>query len=122
MSFVHLHGHSTFSFLEAIGKPAAIINKAKELGMNAIAITDYHGMYGSIKFYQGTKDTGIKPIIGIETGFVMDIDSQIPEQQIGNIVLLAKNKEGYLFPETYLVCGCPALLNQNPRCSVLNPI
>ncbi len=93
--FTHLHGHSTFSFLEAIGKPAAIANKAKELWMQAIAITDYQGMYGMVKFFQVTKDTGIKPIIGVELGFVMDIWSQIPEQHIGNIVLLAKNKEGY---------------------------
>ena len=63
MSFIHLHGHSTFSFLEAIGKPAAIVNKAKELEMNAIAITDYNGMYGMVKFYQTAKDAGIKPII-----------------------------------------------------------
>ncbi|MEI7919516.1 MAG: PHP domain-containing protein [bacterium] len=63
MAFTHLHGHSTFSFLEAIGKPANIISTAKELGMDAIAITDYNGMYGMVKFYQATKDTGIKPII-----------------------------------------------------------
>jgi DNA polymerase III alpha subunit len=52
MSFAHLHGHSTFSFLEAIGKPASILHTAQELGMKAIAITDYNGMYGAIKFYQ----------------------------------------------------------------------
>jgi DNA polymerase-3 subunit alpha len=61
--------------------------------MNAIAITDYNGMYGMVKFYQIAKDEGIKPIIGVEVGFVMDINSQINEQQIGNIVILAKNKE-----------------------------
>lgn len=95
MSFIHLHGHSTFSFLEAIGKPVAILNKARELGMNAIAITDLNGMYGIVKFYQAAKDLWIKPIIGVETGFVMDINSQIPEQQIGNIVMIAKSKEWY---------------------------
>lgn len=95
MSFTHLHGHSTFSFLEAIGKPAAIVNKAKELWMDAIAITDYNGMYGMVKFYQLAKEAGIKPIIGVELGFVMDINSQISEQQIGNIVIIAKSKEGY---------------------------
>lgn len=93
--FVHLHGHSTFSFLEAIGKPTTIIAKAKELWMNAIAITDYNGMYWTIKLYQAAKDAEIKPIIGIEIGFVMDINSHIPENQIGNMVILAKNKEGY---------------------------
>ncbi len=95
MAFTHLHGHSTFSFLEAIGKPANIISTAKELGMDAIAITDYNGMYGMVKFYQATKDTGIKPIIWVELWFVLDNSSQIPTQQIGNIVLLAKDKEGY---------------------------
>ncbi len=95
MPFAHLHWHSTFSFLEAIGKPNKILAKAKELGMDAIAITDYNGMYGIIKFYQTAKDEGIKPIIGVELGFVLDINSAIPANQIGNIVLLAKNKEGY---------------------------
>jgi len=95
MSFTHLHGHSTFSFLEAIGKPVAIANKAKELWMDAIAITDYNGMYGMVKFYQVAKEAGIKPIIWVELGFVMDINSNISEQQIGNIVILAKTKEWY---------------------------
>lgn len=95
MSFTHLHGHSTFSFLEAIGKPAAIVTKAKELWMESIAITDYHGMYGAIKFYQAAKDAGIKPIIWVELGFVIDHTSQIPNNHIGNSILLAKSKEGY---------------------------
>jgi len=63
--------------------------------MDAIAITDYNGMYGMVKFYQLAKDAGIKPIIGVEVGFVMDINSQFSEQQIGNIVIIAKSKEGY---------------------------
>ena len=52
-------------------------------------------MYGMVKFYQLAKDTGIKPIIGVELGFVMDNDSQVQEKQIGNIVILAKSKEWY---------------------------
>lgn len=63
--------------------------------MNAIAITDYNGMYGIVKFYQTAKEAGINPIIGVEIGFVMDNDSQVPDQHIGNIVIIAKNKEGY---------------------------
>jgi DNA polymerase-3 subunit alpha len=50
--------------------------------MNAIAITDYNGMYGMVRFYQIAKDAGIKPIIGVEIGFVIDNDSQIQEQQV----------------------------------------
>ena len=63
--------------------------------MDAIAITDYNGMYGMVRFYQIAKELGIKPIIGVELGFVMDINSQIAEQHIGNIVIIAKTKEGY---------------------------
>ena len=95
MNFVHLHGHSTFSFLEAIGKPNKIIAKAKELGMDAIALTDYNGMYGCIKLYQTAKDEGVKAIIGVELGFVLDYMSPTPPAHIGNIVLLAANSAGY---------------------------
>lgn len=95
MSFVHLHGHSTFSFLEAIGKPGEILQRAKDIGASSIALTDYHGMYGAIKFFQTAKAMNIQPIIGIETGFVLDINSETSPQQIGNIVILAKSNEGY---------------------------
>ncbi|MEI7562566.1 MAG: PHP domain-containing protein [bacterium] len=95
MAFVHLHGHSTFSFLEAIGKPNKIISRAKELGMDAIALTDYNGMYGCIKLYQTAKEENIKPIIGVELGFVLDHNSPILANQIGNIVLISKSKAGY---------------------------
>lgn len=94
MSFVHLHGHSTFSFLEAIGKPNKILSKAKELEMPAIAITDYNGMYCAVKFYQTAKEEGIKPIIWVELGFVIDISSVNPNM-IWNIVLIAENKTWY---------------------------
>jgi len=93
--FIHLHWHSTFSFLESIGKPRAILDKAKELEMNAIAITDYNWMYGIIKFYQMAKEENIKPIIWVELGFVLDISSTFNSNQIWNIVLLAKNKQWY---------------------------
>ncbi len=93
--FIHLHWHSTFSFLEAIGKPKHIIAKAKSLGMNAIAITDYNWMYGSVNFYLWAGDEGIKPIIWSELGFVLDINSVTNPKTIGNIVLIAKNDIGY---------------------------
>ena len=95
MSFVHLHGHSTFSFLEAIGKPKQIVEKAKELGMTAIAITDYNGMCGAVDFYQKAKNEGIKPIIWVELGFVIDLDNKVRVENIWNITLLALNKQGY---------------------------
>lgn len=66
MSFVHLHGHSTFSFLEAIGSIKKLPAKVKDLGMDTIAVTDYNGMYGAILFYNAAKEAGIKPILGVE--------------------------------------------------------
>ena len=63
--------------------------------MPAIALTDYNGMYGIIKFYQTANDEGIKPILGVELGFVLDTNATMNTNQIGNIVLIAKNIEGY---------------------------
>ncbi|MEI6426651.1 MAG: PHP domain-containing protein [Candidatus Absconditabacteria bacterium] len=93
--YVHLHGHSTFSFLEAIGKPNKISAQAKKLGMEAIALTDYNGMYGAIKFIGAAKDDDIKPILGVELGFVLDINTIVQPDQIGNVVLIAISDIGY---------------------------
>lgn len=95
MSFVHLHWHSHYSLLEAFGEPKAIIARAKELGMSAITLTDYNGMYGAIEFYQAAQKAGIKAIFGVELGFVQDRMRKEKNENAGNIVLLAKDKEGY---------------------------
>lgn len=95
MGFVHLHWHSTFSFLEAIGLIKKIPAYAKSHDMSAIAVTDYWGMYGAIQFYNAAKDAGIKPIVWVELGFVVDAQAANDPKSIGNIVLLAKNQAGY---------------------------
>ena len=64
--YIHLHWHSHYSLLEAIGKVGKILDKAKELEYPAIAISDYNGMYGIMEFYTKAKKAGIKPICGIE--------------------------------------------------------
>lgn len=94
--FTHLHGHSTFSFLEAIGKPVQIVNKVKSLGMKGIAITDLGGMYSAIRLYQAAKAQDITPILWVELAFVVDIEDFRAHHDIGNICLLALNYEGYL--------------------------
>jgi len=93
--YVHLHWHSTFSFLEAIGKPNKISAKAKKLWQEAIAITDYNGMYGAIKFIGAAKDDDIKPILGVELGFVLDINTIVQPDQIWSVVLIAISDIGY---------------------------
>ena len=70
MAYVHLHGYSTYSFLEGIGAPKLIVQRAKELGQTAIALTDLGVMYASILHFKAQE---INAIVGVELGFVLDI-------------------------------------------------
>ena len=64
--FTHLHVHTEFSLLDGLPKLKPLTEKAKELGMKSLAITDHGVMYGAHKFYQACKKVDIKPIIGCE--------------------------------------------------------
>ena len=100
MSFVHLHLHTEFSLLDGACRIAKLVERVKELGQEAVAITDHGCMYGVIDFYKACKAAGIKPIIGCEvyvaprgrTRFqkVHEFDSAFT-----HLVLLCRNQEGY---------------------------
>ena len=96
--FIHLHTHSHFSLLDGLSKIDQLIDKAKELEMNALAITDHGNLYGSIEFYQKAKKAGIKPIIGLEA-YVAERSRKDKEPRVDNVryhlTLLAKNEAGY---------------------------
>ena len=96
--FVHLHIHSEFSLLDGANRIKDLPVRAKELGMNAMAITDHGVMYGVIDFYKACKKEGIKPIIGCEC-YVAKRSRFNKETGIDNtynhLILLAKNNEGY---------------------------
>ena len=64
--FTHLHTHTEYSLLDGSGRIPEMIARAKELGMEALSITDHGVMYGVIDFYKEAKKQGIKPIIGCE--------------------------------------------------------
>ena len=64
--FTHLHVHTEYSLLDGSAKIGDLLDRAKELGMSSLAITDHGAMYGAIDFYKAAKDKGIKPIIGCE--------------------------------------------------------
>ena len=66
MSFVHLHLHTEFSLLDGACRIKKLAERVKELGQEAVAITDHGVMYGVIDFYRAAKAEGIKPIIGCE--------------------------------------------------------
>ena len=64
--FVHLHNHTHHSLLDGLTKIPDLVNKVKEMGMEAVAITDHGTMSGSIELYKVAMEAGIKPIIGLE--------------------------------------------------------
>ena len=96
--FVHLHIHSEFSLLDGANRIKDLPIRAKELGMDAIAITDHGNMFGAIDFYKACKKEGIKPIIGCEV-YVAPRSRHDKEANIDNkyyhLILLAKNMNGY---------------------------
>src|SRR3989338_2441177 len=98
MKFVHLNTHSHYSLLDGLSKTGQLIKKAKENGMDSLAITDHGNIYGAIEFYQKAKKEGIKPIIGCEM-YVCDNmrekQSSGAERNYFHLILLAKNNEGY---------------------------
>ena len=65
-SFAHLHCHSHFSLLDGASPIGRLVSRAKELGMNALALTDHGNLYGALEFYQTARKAGINPIIGYE--------------------------------------------------------
>ena len=66
MEFVHLHAHSHYSLLDGLAKIDDLINRAKALGMKALALTDHGNLYGAIEFYKKATKAEIKPILGVE--------------------------------------------------------
>jgi len=96
--FVHLHVHSHFSFLNGLPKIKPLVKAAKERGFKALALTDYGGMYGAIKFYNACKDNDIKPIIGFDafvaarTRHDKDLEK---DKDIYRLTLIAENYDGY---------------------------
>lgn len=96
--FVHLHVHTNFSLLDGACDIGRLAGRAKELGMDAMAITDHGVMYGVIDFYKTMKAAGIKPIIGCEVYVarrtIKDRQPGIDDEQY-HLVLLAENQTGY---------------------------
>jgi DNA polymerase III subunit alpha len=97
MAFVHLHNHSQYSKLDGACRVDRMAKLAKELGMEAVALTDHGNMYGAIDFYQACQKEGIKPIIGIEAYIIPgEYDDEDHKKQVRHhLVLLAKNQQGY---------------------------
>ncbi|MBE6959288.1 MAG: DNA polymerase III subunit alpha [Ruminococcaceae bacterium] len=98
MSFVHLHVHTEYSLLDGACRISGMMDRVKELGQSAIAITDHGVMYGCIDFYKAAKAAGVKPIIGCEVYLtrrtLADRVHKIDDDPY-HLVLLCENNKGY---------------------------
>ncbi|WP_372713011.1 PHP domain-containing protein, partial [Ilyobacter sp.] len=105
-NFVHLHLHTEYSLLDGVGKIDEYLDRAKILGMRAMAITDHGNMFGAVEFYKKALSKGIKPIVGMEA-YLSEFGMEEKTGRNFHLVLLAKNETGYknlmkLSSEAYL--------------------
>ncbi len=96
--FTHLHTHSHYSLLDGLAKIDELIARAKELGMEAIALTDHGNLYGAIEFYKKSRKAGLKPILGVEAYLTpngyKNKRTKI-DDKFYHLVLLAENQTGW---------------------------
>jgi DNA polymerase III subunit alpha len=97
--FVHLHCHSHYSLLDGASPIEGLVERAKELGMSALAITDHGNLHGALEFYRAAKDVGINPIIGYEAYIApasrFQKDAAGMKEASYHLTLLAQNKTGF---------------------------
>jgi len=99
-NFVHLHVHTDYSLLDGACRIDRLLDRAVELGMPAVALTDHGNLYGTIAFYNAAKEKGIKPLIGcelylVETSRLEKHGRSDEGKTMFHQGLLARNLEGY---------------------------
>ncbi len=98
-SFVHLHCHSHYSLLDGAASIDKLLDRTRQRGMNALALTDHGNLYGAIEFYRKALDAGIKPIVGYEayvaprSRFTKEVGSS--KENSYHLTLLAQNRTGF---------------------------
>ncbi len=95
--FNHLHIHTEYSLLDGMCRIPQLVSRARELGMDSLAITDHGVMYGTIEFYLAAREAGIKPIIGCEIYVAQNsrFSRDASDKNNYHLILLAKNQTGY---------------------------
>ena len=104
-TFAHLHLHSEYSLLDGGNRIERLVKRVKELGMDAVAVTDHGNMFGAMEFYLKAKELGVKPILGIEAYVAVDRDGKVGDRRDKthtgekdggwHLVLLAEDIHGY---------------------------
>ena len=94
--FTHLHVHTEYSLLDGVSRIHKLVAKAKELGMDSLAITDHGALYGAVEFYTACKEAGIKPIIGCELYVAHNSRHERgpSERSPYHMTVLARNNQG----------------------------
>jgi DNA polymerase III subunit alpha len=92
--FVHLHVHSQYSMLDSALRLEAMVDRAKQLGMPALGLTDHGNMFGAVQFYKASKNAGLRPVLGCEVNLCRDHLARQPRDS-NHLVLLARDQEGY---------------------------
>ncbi|HVW89224.1 MAG TPA: PHP domain-containing protein, partial [Gaiellaceae bacterium] len=106
MSYVELHAHSAYSFLDGASLPEELAARAAELGYEALALTDHDGVYGSLEFAHAAKHHGVRPITGAEVTVRRGVGSTEPRRRAGagsagagaeisHVTLLCETQRGY---------------------------
>ena len=98
MAFAHLHLHTEYSLLDGANRIGPLLDRVKELGMDACAITDHGAMYGVVDFYTEAKKRGIHPVIGCEIYTCDNMDDHSPSsgmRAMNHLILLCETQEGY---------------------------
>jgi len=98
MAFAHLHLHTEYSLLDGANRIGPLLDRVKELGMDACAITDHGAMYGVIDFYTEAKKRGIHPVIGCEIYTCDNMDDRSLQNGMratNHLILLCETQEGY---------------------------
>ncbi|MEM1099312.1 MAG: DNA polymerase III subunit alpha [Planctomycetota bacterium] len=103
--FVHLHLHSQYSLLDGGNRLDRLVKRVKELGMDAVAVTDHGNLFGAAEFYKLATDAGVKPILGTEAYVAPDLNGKPSDrthrEYTGvsdggfHLVLLAENQQGW---------------------------
>nr|MDQ3554468.1 PHP domain-containing protein [Chloroflexota bacterium] len=89
--YAELHGHTDFSFLDGASGADDLVERALELGLSALAVTDHQGLYGAVRFSSAAAEAGLHAVIGMEIEL---LDSAVPDPQ--NLVLSSKRERGAL--------------------------
>ena len=115
LPFAHLHCHSHYSLLDGAGSIDRLIERAKALRMNALALTDHGNLFGTLEFYQKARAAGIKPVLGYEAyvapGSRFHKDASSMKEASFHLTLLAQNHTGY----QNLLKMASAALSKNSR-------